>query len=182
MWGRQTFLKRPFWVFKQLISPANRALALRLLPQNKLPPPSTSFSSLIVKLFNKLSNAFLFLNASVVDNLTSFLRTGLFFLSEVVVRKEGQITTLFLFPFKGKTLVWPLCESLIELFSGTLSRLLPVRKIDLFRSEFVTPNKCSKRDCLTGECLLLAPLFAGKRFLDSATIKIYIQNHKVLCY
>lgn len=58
LWGRQTFLKRPFWVSKQLISPANRALALQPLPQNKLLPPGTSFRSLIITLFTGLSNFF----------------------------------------------------------------------------------------------------------------------------
>lgn len=61
LWGRQTFLKRPFWVFKQLISPANRASPLQPLPGNKLPPPSPSFRSLIITLFARLSNTFLML-------------------------------------------------------------------------------------------------------------------------
>lgn len=99
--------------------------------------PGSGFKNLIVTLFNALSNTSFFLMLLRLIKLTSPAAEEqlcvYFFLSEwkSLVEKEGQIKRISFFFFKTEKSVWPLCEYLIGLFSGSPLRLLPVCGVDL---------------------------------------------------
>lgn len=147
LWGKRTFLKRPFWVFRQLISPANRTWAPSPLLQNKL-PPSSSFGSLISALFTWLSQTFF--KASVVDkdDLTSFWGRGAFFYLCKFCSEKGRSNNMTLFKEDiSVAFVWIPDWALQRHTSQVSTRVQDWP----FGSEFVTPNKCSKKDCLNGQ-------------------------------
>lgn len=99
--------------------------------------PGSGFKNLIVTLFNALSNTSFFLMLLRLIKLASpaaeeQLCVYFFFIWVKVSSRKGRSNkTNLLFFFKTEKSVWPLCEYLIGLFSGSPPRLLPVCGVDL---------------------------------------------------
>lgn len=66
-----------------------------------------------------------------INSLASKEQVFFFFLSQERFCSEKGGSNNMTFVCERKTLVWPLCESLIGLFSATPSRLYYLRRIDL---------------------------------------------------